>query len=317
MKKRVAIPFPENSNLVCAQARGLLADAGFEVVCNELGRPLSRDEQKALIRDAYAVIAGVEPYDADMLAAAKELRVLVRFGVGTDNLDLDVLRGRGVRVGVIANHNAVAEFALTLALAALKNLIRYDACARRGGWDRYPMRELTNKTVGIVGFGRIGRRLAELLRGFDVRALAYDPCMDEAAAAALGVTPAPFERVLAESDVISLHLPHTPSTYHLINADALALMKKGAFLINTARGPIVDERALREALTNGRLCGAALDVYETEPLSADNPLIKLDSVVLAPHVAALTYETNYNGGLICARSIIAVQEGGEVLYPLW
>lgn len=179
------------------------------------------------------------------------------------------------------------------------------------------MRELSKKTVGLVGFGRIGRRLAELLAGFDVELLAYDPYMNEAAAAERKVTPVALDELLSRADVVSLHLPATEQTHHLINAEAIGKMKDGAYLINTARGALVDEKALYDALVSGKLTAAALDVYEKEPVTPENPLFTLENNVLAPHVSALSFETNYNGGIICAQSIVQVREGGKPLYPLW
>ena len=316
MKPIVALPFRHQASLVCDEARTMLEEAGFELVCNQKGVRLPRDEQKAMIEHAYAIIAGTESYDADMLSACKNLKVMIRFGVGTDNFDLPTLRQMGVQIGVIANYNAVAEFALTLILAALKNLPRYDTVVREGKWTRFPMRELTGKTVGIVGFGRIGRRLAELLSGFGVELLAYDPYMDAAAAAERKVVPVTLDELLARADVISLHLPATDETRHIINAETIGKMKDGACLVNTARGSLVDEVALYEALVSGKLLCAGQDVYESEPVTEGNPLFTLSNNVLAPHVSASTMETNYNGGIICARSIIEVPQGGAPLYPL-
>ena len=179
------------------------------------------------------------------------------------------------------------------------------------------MRELTGKTVGVVGFGRIGRRLCELLSGFGVTVLAYDPFMNEQAAAERKVTPVALDTLLESADIVSLHLPATEETKHLINADTIAKMKDGAYLINTSRGALVDEKALYDALTSNKLAGAALDVFEREPVTADNPLFALPNTVLSPHCSALTYETNYNGGIICAQSIVNVLRGGKPLYPLW
>ncbi|MDD5954565.1 MAG: phosphoglycerate dehydrogenase [Firmicutes bacterium] len=303
--------------LICEEARNLLMDAGFEIISNDTGRILNREEQKELIEDAYAIIAGTEKYDADILSVCRNLKVVTRFGVGTDNFDLDAMKKMGVQVGVIANHNAVAEFALTLILASMKNLTRYDAIVREGKWGRFPMRELSQKTVGIVGFGRIGRRLAELLAGFDVEILAYDPYMNAAAAAERKVASVSLDELLVRSDVISLHLPSTAETHHMINAKTIDKMKDGAYLINTSRGSLVDENALCEALVAGKLSGAGLDVYEKEPVTKENPLFSQENDVLAPHVSALSYETNYNGGIICAKSIIQVRDGGKPLYPLW
>lgn len=316
MKKKVALMTRHHASLICEEARSMLLEAGFEIVSNDTGRILSRDEQKAIIKDAYAIVAGTEKYDREMLEGCEQLKVVTRFGVGTDNFDLQAMKDMGIQVGVITNCNAVAEFALTLILAAMKNLPLYDNAARKGKWSRFAMRELGGKTVGLVGFGRIGRRLAELLAGFHVTILAYDPYMNAEEANVRNVTPVSLEELLQKSDVISLHLPSTEETEHLINAESIAKMKDGAYLVNTSRGVLVDEKALYDALASGKLAGAGLDVYEKEPLTPDNPLFELENNVLAPHVSALTYETNYNGGIICAESIIRVAKGEKPLYPI-
>ena len=311
----VAIPFRHHATHMHEAARKMLTDAGFTLVCNETGRALTRAEQKEMIRGAFAVIAGTEPYDAEMLEGCDALRVLIRFGVGTDNFDMRRLREMGVEVGVIANYNAVAEFTLMLILAAMKNLPRLDRAVRRGEWTRFPMRELPGRTVGIVGFGRIGRRLAELLKPFGARLLTYDPYLYEEEARRRGVTGVSLEELLRESDVVSLHLPATPETEHLINDDTIALMKDGAILVNTARGKLVDEAALLGALRSGKLRSAGLDVYEQEPVAADNPLFSLENTVLTPHTAAITVETNENGAYTAAESIINVLRGEKPVYP--
>lgn len=316
MGLKVALVTRHHASLICEDAKKMLLDAGFEFVCNDTGRILSREEQKELIKDAYAIIAGTEKYDEDMLFGCQKLKTIIRFGVGTDNFDLDFMRKKGIQVGVIANHNAVAEFTLTLILASMKNLPLYDMTVREGKWNRFPMKELNRKTVGIIGFGRIGRRLAELLAGFDVEILSYDPYMDYEAAKERNVTSVSLDELLERSDVISLHLPLTSDTYHIINADTISKMKDGAYLINTSRGPLVDENALYDALVNQKLYGAGLDVFEREPVEPENPLFQLSNNVLAPHVSALTYETNYNAGIICAKSIIQVHNGGKPLYPV-
>lgn len=311
---KVVIPFYNHAHLVCEEAKKMLRDAGFEVVTNDTGKRLTPDELKAMICDAYGVIAGTEKYHADVLNAAKDLKVIIRFGVGTDNFDINEFKKRGIKAGVISNMNAVAEFAVTLMLASIKKLTELDRNMRTIGWERCNLREIERKTVGIVGFGRIGRRVAQMLSGFQVRILAYDPIMPNAACNDVNFVT--FDRLIAESDIISLHLPQTPNTYHMFNADVFARMKKGSYLINTSRGAIVDTDALCDALENGILAGAGLDVFETEPLPADSPLFAFDNVVLSPHNAALSYETNYNGSLISARSIIAVSRGGEPEYPI-
>ena len=294
----------------------MLEDAGFELVCNNTGEKLGVEEQKELIKDAFGIIAGTEKYDADMLAAAPNCRVIIRFGVGLDNFDLDAMRKQGIQVGVIENHNAVAEFALTLMLSALKHLPQYDTVVRQGLWSRFPMYELRGKTVGLVGFGRIGKRLAQLVRVFDAKVIIYDPYVTEETAQQLGVQKVELDQLLQDSDIVSLHLPSTPQTKHFINADTISRMKTGAYLVNTSRGGLVDEAALVEALRSGKLSGAGLDVYAVEPVQKGNPLFELENVTLAPHVAALTKETNYNAGIICAKSIIDTYNGGSPMYPV-
>ena len=316
MKPIVAFPFRHHSTLVSEDAKKMLVDAGFELACNDTGRKLDRDEQKALIADAFAVIAGTEIYDDDMLAAAPKLKLVVRFGVGTDNFDLEAMKRRGIAVGVISNNNSVAEFAVALILGIMKNLHLFDNAVRQGQWSRFTMRELKAKTVGSLGFGRIGKRLAELLSGFDVELVAYDPYMNKEDAKRLNVKPVTLDELLSSSDVVSLHIPATPETYHLINRETIAKMKDGVYLINTSRGALIDEAALKEALEAGKVAGAALDVFEKEPVTKDLTLNSLDNILLAPHVAALSVETNYNAGMTCAESVIRVFNGGTPLYSV-
>ena len=317
MKPIVAFASAHQDSQVCMEAKELLRNAGFELALNETGKKFNSSELKEFIKGAFGVVAGTEKYDADVLAGCTELKAVVRFGVGTDNFDLETMKKMGVKVGVISNNNAVAEFTLLLMMATVKQLVRYDHAVRGGGWDRYRMTELRGKTIGIVGFGRIGKRLAELLSGFGCRILAYARHLDDETAKKYNIILTDFDSLLAQSDIVSLHIPANDSTKHIINRKSIAKMKDGAVLINTARGALVDEESLYEALTSGKLAGAGLDVYEKEPVtSADNPLFSLDNVVLAPHCAALSEETNYNGGLICARSMISVYNGGEPEYPV-
>lgn len=315
MKPKIAFPFRHHSTLVCQEAKQMLIDAGFELVCNDTGKKLDRQAQMDMIKDAFGIVAGTEKYDAEMVEAAKECRVIIRFGVGLDNFDLEAMRKQGIQVGVIENNNAVAEFTLTMILSVLKNLPRFDSVARQGLWSRFPMRELNKKTVGVIGYGRIGKRLVSLLRGFDVRILVYDayyvPGKDEE-----GPEFVNLDTLLECSDIVTLHLPATAESRHIINAETIEKMKTGSYLINTSRGELVEQQALLEALRSGKLAGAALDVYEVEPFTADNPLLALENTVLAPHVSALTQETNYNGGIISAQSILAVYNGGKPLHPV-
>ena len=317
MKPIVALPFKTQAKNITPEVRKMLTDAGFELVCNETGRALTKPEFKEMVKDAFAIIAGTEEYDAEILDAAKNLKTIIRFGVGTDNFDLKKMSEKGIKVGVIANYNAVAEFALGLMLSCYRHIPQHDEIARQAFWTRLPMREISGKTIGIVGFGRIGKRLAKLLSGFDAEILAYDPFMDLKVAEELNVKPATFDEILERSDIVSLHLPITPETKHIINKETISKMKKGAVLINTARGSLVDENALYDALREGKLLAAGLDVFEKEPVQADDKLLQLtDCTVLSPHAAASTEETAHNGGLICAQSIIQVYNNGNPVYPV-
>lgn len=316
MKPIIAFPFRHHASLVSPEAKQKLLDAGFDVLCNDTGEKLSWEEQLGMIKDAFGVVAGTEKYDAEMLSHCRNLRVIIRFGVGTDNFDLDAMKKLGIRVGVIANYNAVAEFALTLILSVMKNIPAYDDEVRKAGWGRYPMWELSGKTVGVIGFGRIGRRFCELLTGFNVKILVHDPYISGECIEQFGANTATFDEVLSKSDVISLHMPANAETKHIINAEAISKMKDGVFFVNTSRGALVDENALVQGLKNGRIRGAGLDVYEQEPVKPGNPLYKTDNTVLAPHVSALTYETNYNASMTCVQSMINVLNGGSPVYPV-
>lgn len=315
-KPIVAMPFSHHATHVCEEARKILLDAGFELRANDTGRKLTEEEQHEMIKDAYAVISGTEKYDRKMLDGCDNLRVIMRFGVGVDNYDLEAMKEKGIQVGVIANYNAVAEFALMLILNAMKNYSALDKAVRQGKWDRYPMRELMGKTVGIIGFGRIGKRLAELLQPFNVDLLIYDPFVKEETVSAFGAKLASIDGLLKNSDVVSLHLPSTKDTYHIICEETIAKMKDGAYLINTSRGALVDESAVVKALQSGKLSGFGSDVYETEPVKSNNPLFDIANTQLTPHTAAITFETNYNGGFICARSILNVRNGEKPVYPI-
>ena len=318
MGPKIAFPFRHHSTLVCPEAKQMLMDAGFDLVCNNTGKKLSRQAQMDMVQDAFGIVAGTEQYDAQMVAAAKSCQVIVRFGVGLDNFDLAAMQAQGIQVGIIENKNAVAEFVLAIILDLLKKLPRYDAVLRQGNqWPRYPMEELSGKTLGIIGFGRIGIRLVELLQGFSLRILAYDPYVDSQRIRQHKVEPTDLNTLLAQSDIVSLHLPATPETHHFINRETLGKMKVGAYLVNSARGELVDESALIHALETGKLAGAGLDVFEVEPIEPNTPLLSIKQTVLSPHVAALTEETNYNAGIISAKSIISVYHGGRPLYPVF
>lgn len=295
---------------LCANGRRLLLDHGFTLRENLGGQPYSADDMYREAVGADATVCGVEVWDAGILDRAPELKIIARLGVGLDNVDLAGARSRGVDVVNVPGGNALAvgELALSLILAVLRKLPTMNAKVRAGAWDRYVGQELTGKQVGLIGFGATARSLARLLTGFDCRVRAFDPYVDPATAAALGVELAPLAQVL-DSDVVSVHAPHTPQTHHLINAETLATMPAGSVLVNVGRGPLVDEAALVDALASGHLAGAGLDVFETEPVAADNPLFRFDSVVATTHAGADTVQAYDRIGISTAQAIVDVFSG--------
>ncbi len=259
---------------------------GFEVVRNLVGRCLTEEEMVGILPGVFATVAGIEPYTERVFQAGRELRIVARYGVGYDKVDVAAATRHGVAVAMAfgTNHEAVADSTLTLMAAVVGNVVRHHLLVSRGGWGMDLRPGLWRATVGIVGLGRIGKAVARRCRGFEMRILAYDVVPDVAFAQENGIHLVPLDALLREADIVTLHAPHTPETENLINRDRLALMKPGAYLVNTARGGLVDEGALYEALVSGRLAGAGLDVFKREP-PAGSPLLGLDNVLLSPHCA--------------------------------
>ncbi|GIV83197.1 MAG: hypothetical protein KatS3mg052_0204 [Candidatus Roseilinea sp.] len=261
--------------------------------------------------------------DAALLAHAPRLRVVGRLGVGLDNLDLEALRARGITVvtGGNANAIAVAEYTLAAMLTLARRLPAADHHTKGGGWDRAAFGagcELHGKMLGLIGLGDIGARVARRALAFGMRVAAHDPLITphHFAAAELGVTLAPLDHLLSESDFISLHVPLLPTTRHLINADRLARMKPTAVLINTSRGGIVDEAALEDALRAGRLGGAALDVRAQEPPEQPDPLAEFENVLLTPHIAGLTAESQARVCMAVAEDVMRVLRGEKPVFAV-
>jgi D-3-phosphoglycerate dehydrogenase len=257
------------------------------------------DADALLVRSATTV-------DAQVLAAARRLTVVARAGVGLDNVDVDAATQAGVMVVNAPTSNIVsaAELAVGLLLACARNVVPANVALRAGEWkrSRYAGAELFEKTVGIVGLGRIGVLVAARLNAFGMKLIAYDPYVAAARAAQMGVRLVGLDELLAESDFITVHLPKTPETVGLLGEDALRKVKPTVRIVNAARGGIVDEQALLDALTEGRVAGAGLDVYATEPCT-DSPLFALDSVVATPHLGASTDEAQERAGIAAARSV--------------
>jgi (S)-sulfolactate dehydrogenase len=271
------------------------------------------DDRAALlarVADAQALIVrNRTQVDAGLIGRAPVLRAVGRLGVGLDNIDIPACEARGIAVlpATGANALAVAEYVVCAALLLLRGAWQDTAAVAAGGWPRAALsngREASGKTLGLVGFGGIGQLTATRAMALGMRVVASDPAVAPASPLwrEQGVEPMALERLLAESDVVSLHVPFTPATRGLIDAAALARMKPDAILINTSRGGIVDEAALAAALREGRLAGAALDVFEHEPLPAGSILDGVPGLVLTPHIGGLTRESNQRvSGLIAER----------------
>jgi D-3-phosphoglycerate dehydrogenase len=241
---------------------------------------------------------------AEILEAAGSLKVVGRAGVGVDNIDVESATRRGIVVLNAPGGNVIsaAEHAIALMLAAVRHIARADASLRRGEWERGRFRgiELHGKTLGLAGAGRIGSEVARRARAFGMRVVAYDPYLSRERAQQVGMELVTLPDLLETADLVSVHVPLTEETQGLIGVKELAMMKPGAYLINAARGGVVDEAALFTALKEKRLAGAALDVFEKEPVSADHPLLQLDNVVAVPHLGAATREAQTSVGIeIC------------------
>jgi D-3-phosphoglycerate dehydrogenase len=268
-----------------------LKDAGFRIRTNTTSRTLRPEETLAMARNAVGVIAGVERWDETLFAACPRLQVISRIGVGLDSIDLKAARRHGVKIAITPEPTTqpVAELALGMMLSLLRRLPNYHEVMRKGHWQAIRAGLLSGKTLGIVGLGRIGHRLVELVAPFGVKILVSEPKPDRPFIRRHGIELVSLARLLKESDIVTLHLAYSPAVRHFMNRGCFQKMKRGAFFINTARGPLVEEKALAEALRSGRLAGAALDVFETEPYRGR--LTRLPNVMATPHIASFTDES--------------------------
>jgi D-3-phosphoglycerate dehydrogenase / 2-oxoglutarate reductase len=291
--------------------RELLEAAGFEVVYPTVHESyLDRPTLLANLRGVDAVIAGAERYDDQVFAQAR-LRVVARFGVGYDAVDLAAATRSKVAVTITpgTNEDSVAEQALALIFAVFRKTIERDRDVRSGAFRRTVGGRLAGKTLGLVGLGRIGRALAWRAVGLGMNVIACDPCADAAFCDQKRIGRCDLEVLLKAADIVSLHLPGTPETNKIINARTFALMKPTAVLINTARGVLIDEAALIDALQRGTIAAAGLDVFQREPLPADNPLLTLQNVVVSPHVAGWDYDSIAGMAELSAQCVVDLYQG--------
>jgi D-3-phosphoglycerate dehydrogenase len=289
-----------------------LRAAGYDLVFPARNAQMTEDELLAQLPGCVASLAGSEPYTRRVIerAAAAGLKVIARAGVGYDGVDVAAATAHGIPVCIApgTNQDAVAEHTFMLILALARNLIAQHTLIKQGQWPRRANLPIRGRTLGVVGCGRIGK--AVILRGlaFGMKVVAHDPYADRDFLEKHGVPLLPFEEVLRQGDYVTLHMPMMPGTRQIINAQTLTLMKPTAFLINTARGGVVNEADLSDALQNKRIAGAGLDVFEEEPPTG-SPLLTLDNVVLTAHTAGVDQQSRDDMARVAAQAIVRVLSG--------
>lgn len=300
----------------------MLEEGGCEIVKNPYPRALKEKELLELIGGIDAVIVGLDEVTARVIDMADRLKVISKHGVGVDNIDLEAASKKGIPVTTTpgTNTDAVADFTLGLMLSLARSICKADQNLKCGEWGGIVGHELRGKTLGVLGTGRIGRAVMKRASGFDMRILGYDILPDEGLASQLSLEYVSLEALLVNSDFVTLHVPLTEKTRNMLGKKEISLMKPSAYLINTARGEILDEDALYSALRGKKIAGAAIDVYKEEPPSADSRLLKLNNLITTPHVAAYTYEALREMGRVTAQNVLKVLRGespvSAVNFPL-
>ncbi len=317
MAEKMKVLYP---NDIGHRGMEFLRQRGYEI---KLGRGNDEASILADVVDCSGIMAGSDPYTRRVLEAGKLLKVIARFGVGYDTIDLEAATELGIQVAntPVANSNAVAEHAIALLLAAAKHVVMMDKNVRAGNWngirDGNVSIEVSGKTLGLVGLGNIGRLTAQKAGlGLGMTVIAYDPYLAKEKFPAGVKRVETMDEIFAASDFVSLHMPSTPETRGSINKSLFAKMKKGSCLINCARGDVVNEADLAEALASGPVHHAALDVLAKEPPAADHPFLKLDQVTLAPHIGSYTPEAMDAMGLHAAQVIDEVLSGKPATWPV-
>jgi D-3-phosphoglycerate dehydrogenase len=292
---------------------GVLGEVGARLVEAPTG---DEAELIELARDADAILTCFARVTAAVVRAGRRLQVIGRYGIGVDNIAVEEATRLGIPVTNVPAYclDEVAEHALALVLASARRIVRYDAALRRDDWGLrtgMPMFRLRGQVLGIVGFGKIGRTVARKASALGLRCLAFDPYVAPAVFREHGVQATELDDLLARSDFVTLHLPLTDETRHLLDAGRLARLKPTALVVNTSRGGVIDQDALVAALREGRLAGAALDVFEPERLPADHPLLALPGVIATPHVAFYSEESLRDLALLGARNVAAILAGRQ------
>lgn len=300
---------------LCEDAMRILEEVGDVSVAP---RSVGESELAELARDCRGVVLGGNKFGREAIVLAKELKVISRHGVGVDNVDLEAATERGIVVTYTpgANADSVAEHTFALLLSLVRKLSLADRSIKEGEWgsSEFMGFELVGKTLGIIGLGAIGSRVAKRAMAFEMGVLAYDPYVTQKSASALGVKLVDLETLLRSSDVVSLHASLTNETRHILAARELGMMRRTAVLINAARGQLVDEEALIQALRGGTVSGAGLDAFQSEPLPEGHPFTKMRNVLLTPHIASFTKEALARGDKILAMDLATAFMGGRPAY---
>lgn len=313
MSKKILVTGPD----LDPQAEALARENGYETVHT----PPYADS--AVIADclrqtgARGIVSRMGRIDADVMDAAPQLRVISKHGVGVDNIDIAAAAERGIPVLVASGGNAVsvAEHAIALMLAAVKRIVPLDAGLHAGRWEKpgYLGRELAGARLGLLGMGAIAQATARMAKGLGLRLYGFDPFAGDEAFEAIGAERcATFEELAAVSDILSLHCPLTPENRGILNAETLALMPVGSYVVNTARGGLIDEAALVAAITSGHLAGAGLDTFAVEPPAADHPFYAVPQIVVTPHIGGVTAEAGARVGIAAIEGVIRILEGQDV-----
>lgn len=281
----------------------------------------TEDEVAEQAKHADAILNQYAPISRRVIESLENAKVISRYGVGVNTIDLDAANEKGITVANVPDYGMeeVSNHALALLLSWARKVTLLNNEVKRGNWDFkacVPIHRFNNQTVGVLGFGRIPRRFIEKVKPLGFKLAAYDPFVSAEDMASAGVKKMELDEIIREADYLSVHVPLIKDTYHLLNADRFSQMKKNAVIINTARGPIIDEKALIEALENGIIAGAALDVAEEEPISIDSPLLHMDNVIITPHSAWYSEEAMVELRQKAAKNIVQVLKGEKTPYAL-
>jgi len=306
-------PFPS-----LEPAKAALARIDHEL---RMAKSASMEDILAVARDADAILVTYAKITRELIGQLTRCKAIGRCGLGVDNIDLVAAGEKGIAVNYVPDYciHEVSDHAMAMLLSLARKIPQSNALVQGGRWETaplVPMHRLTGRVLGLVGFGNIPRKLAPKAQAFGLKVLAYDPFAKPEVFQSAGVESVTFDELLARSDFVSVHAPLMPETRGLMNAAAFAKIKKGALLINTARGPLIDENALVAALNSGQLGGAALDVVAAEPLAKDSPLLGRDNVILSPHTAYYSVESLAELQTKCASDVARVLSGEAAVYSI-